>query len=169
MITEPMWTEPMWTEPMWTEPFVRMAPPQTDRTRAYRTGGAGGRLLIARCDACGTYLHPPRPICPHCASSAVTPTAVSGRGTVHAYTVSHYQWVATMPPPYVVAEIELAEQPGLIVLSNLVGVDPADPADSADPAVVRVGLPVEVRFVPAGEAHVPVFVPSAGPSGTCGT
>jgi uncharacterized OB-fold protein len=136
---------------LWTEPFVRMAPPLTERTRAYWTGGARGELLITRCESCATYVHPPRPVCPRCASPSVTPTAVSGRGTVHAYTVSNYQWVATMPPPYVVAEVELAEQAGLRLLTNLVGVDPAD---------VPVGLPVEVRFVPTGDAHVPVFVPS---------
>lgn len=151
MITEPSRTGPS-PERVWTEPFVRMAPPLTERTRAYWTGGARGELLIARCESCATYVHPPRPVCPRCASPVVTPTAVSGRGTVHAYTVSAYQWVATMPPPYVVAEVELAEQPGLLVLSNVVG---------ADPAEVRVGLRVEVRFVPTGDAHVPVFVPSA--------
>ena len=142
---------PSTSERRWTEPFARMAPPLTDRTRAYWTGGADGELLIARCESCGTYVHPPRPLCPHCASPSVTPTTVSGRGTVHSYTVSAYQWVATMPPPYVVAEVELAEQPGLIVLTNLVGIEPAE---------ARIGLPVEVRFVPTGEAHVPVFVPS---------
>jgi uncharacterized protein len=137
------------------EPFVRMAPPLAERSRAYWTGGADGQLLIARCDSCATYVHPPRPVCPGCASASVTPTvtptAVSGRGTVYSYTVSNYQWVATMPPPYVVAEVELAEQPGLIVLTNLVGVEPAE---------VSVGMAVEVRFVPTGDAHVPVFVPS---------
>lgn len=139
----------------WAEPFVRMAPPLTERTRAYWTGGAGGRLLIARCGACATYVHPPQPICPHCASTSMAPTPVSGRGSVRAHTVSNYRWVATMPPPYVVAEVELVEQPGLVVLSNVVGVEPGE---------VTVGLPVEVRFVPTGEAHVPVFVPSADPA-----
>jgi uncharacterized OB-fold protein len=141
---------------LWAEPFARMAPPLTERTRAYWTGGADGQLLIARCDSCATYVHPPRPVCPGCASPSVTPSAVSGRGTVYSYTLSNYQWVATMPPPYVVAEVELAEQPGLIVLTNLVGVEPAE---------VRVGLPVEVRFVPTGDAHVPVFVPTPTPGG----
>jgi uncharacterized OB-fold protein len=153
MITEPSQPSqpPSTAESLWSEPFARMAPPLTERTRAYWTGGADGRLLIARCESCATYVHPPRPACPRCACTAVTPTPVSGRGTVHSYTLSAYQWVATMPPPYVVAEIELAEQPGLLVLSNVVGVDPAE---------VRIDLPVEVRFVPAGDAHVPVFVPS---------
>jgi uncharacterized OB-fold protein len=159
MLSEPSTppTPPAAPERQWTEPFARMAPPLTERTRAYWTGGADGQLLIARCESCATYVHPPRPICSRCASPSVTPTAVSGRGTVHAYTVSAYQWVATMPPPYVVAQVELVEQPGLLVLSNIVGVDPAE---------VRVDLPVEVRFVPTGDAHVPVFVPSGSGTGT---
>jgi len=109
-------------------------------------------LLIARCDACATYIHPPAPVCPRCASRAVTPTPVSGRGSVRAFTVSNYRWVATMPPPYLVAEVELAEQPGLLVLSNLVGLAPDE---------ATVGLAVEVRFVATGDAHVPVFVRSS--------
>ena len=41
------------------------------------------QLLINRCDDCSKFHHPPKPICPECWSSNLTPTAVSGSGTVH--------------------------------------------------------------------------------------
>lgn len=128
-----------------------MAPPLTDHTRSFWTGGATGELLIARCGSCQHYSHPPQPLCPRCHSADVTPQPVSGAGRVRSYTVSTYQWVSTMPPPYLVVEVELVEQADLVVLSNLVDIDPAE---------VTIGLPVEVRFVPTGEAFVPVFVAS---------
>ena len=37
------------------------------------------RLLINRCDECSRFQHPPKPICPSCWSSSLTPTEVSGR------------------------------------------------------------------------------------------
>jgi uncharacterized OB-fold protein len=75
---------------------------------------------------------------------------VSGRGSVWSWTVNRYQWIPAMPPPYVVAEIELAEQPGLRLLTNLV---------DADPASLRVGTEVTVCFATAGDAFVPLFRP----------
>jgi uncharacterized OB-fold protein len=49
--------------------------------------------------------------------------------------------------PYVVAEIELDEQPGLRVLSTVTGGE------------VAIGMPVTVSFVEVDGAHVPVFSP----------
>ena len=53
-----------------------------------------------------------------------------------------------MPPPYVIAEVELAEQPGLRLLTSVVGCDE-----------VTIGMPVRVRFEQAGDAWIPVFGP----------
>jgi uncharacterized protein len=131
---------------------VRTAPVVTDRTEAYWTGGARGELLIARCQSCGWWLHPPLPVCPRCRSREVRPEPVSGRGTVWSTTVSRMAWSPALTPPYAVSEIELVEQAGLRVLSTVVGIDPVD---------VRIGLDVSVAFEPAGDTWVPVFVPVA--------
>lgn len=134
------------------EPFVRVEPPLTERTRAFWTSGADGVLRIARCGSCGRYQHPPRPVCSRCWSRAISPEPVSGRATVWTWTVNRYQWQAAMAPPYVVAEVELAEQRGLRLLTNIV-----------DCAVdeVRIGLDVEVCFARSGEASIPLFRPVA--------
>jgi uncharacterized OB-fold protein len=132
--------------------MTRIAPPLTERTAPFWTSGADGLLRILRCDSCGHYQHPPQPVCPACHSASLSWQPVSGRGSVWSWTVNRYQWIPAMPPPYIVAEIELAEQPGLRLLTNLV---------DADPASLRVGTEVTVCFAKAGGAFVPLFRPLA--------
>jgi uncharacterized OB-fold protein len=135
----------------WAEPFDRVAPPPTERTAPFWTSGADGRLRILRCARCGRCQHPPLPVCPACHCPDMSWEPVSGRGTLWSWTVNRYQWIPSMPPPYVVAEVELAEQPGLRLLTNLVGADAAD---------VRIGMAVTVCFARAGDAFIPLFRPA---------
>jgi uncharacterized protein len=128
----------------------RVAPPMTDRTAEFWSAGADGVLRIARCQACGWRVHPPRPVCPRCRGSELRFEDVSGRGNVHSWTINRYQWTPGMEPPYVLAEVELLEQEGLRLLTNIVGCAPEE---------VRIGMPVTVVFERAGDAWVPVFTP----------
>jgi uncharacterized OB-fold protein len=73
---------------------------------------------------------------------------VSGRGRVHSWTVNRYAFNPDMPPPYILAEVELEEQRNLLLLSNLVGIDPA---------LVRFGMPVQVEFDHVDDTWIPVF------------
>jgi uncharacterized OB-fold protein len=134
-----------------TEPFERIAPPLTERTSPFWTSGADGVLRIIRCGNCGRYQHPPLPVCPACHGADMSWQPVSGRGSVWSWTVSRYQWTPSMPPPYVVAEVELAEQPGLRLLTNLV---------DGDPARYRIGMGVTVCFARSGQAFIPLFRPA---------
>ncbi len=52
--------------------------------------------------------------------------------------------------PPIVAEVELAEQPGLLLLTNLV---------TAAIGEVHTGMQVHVEFEQGGDAWVPVFAP----------
>lgn len=83
-------------------------------------------------------------------SRAVTPQPVSGEGTVYSYTVNRQQWMPDMEVPYVLAVVELAEDPGLRLTTRLTGVDPSD---------VRIGLPVRVVFEQVEEIWLPLFTP----------
>jgi uncharacterized OB-fold protein len=130
-------------------------PEMTALTRFFWEGAARHALLIARCADCGFYVHPPRPACRNCLSENIAPHEVCGRGTVWAYTVSvtayHPYWTGKVP--YVLAVVELDEQPGLGVTTNIVGC----PED-----LLRVGLPVEVTFQEAAPGlTLPVFRPAA--------
>ena len=128
----------------------RAAPPLTDRTAEYWRAGADGVLRISTCQACGWRVHPPRPVCPRCRASDLRFAAVSGRATVYSWTLNRYQWAPGMAPPYVVAEVELVEQDGLRLLTNIVG---------CEPDAIHIGMGVHVVFEPAGDAWVPVFAP----------
>lgn len=133
------------------EPFERVAPPLTKRTAPFWTSGADGLLRILRCGSCGSYQHPPQPVCPACHSASLSWEPVSGRGSLWSWTVNRYQWIPSMPPPYIVAEVELAEQAGLRLLTNLV---------DGDPAALRVGMAVSVCFARAGDTFIPLFRPA---------
>jgi uncharacterized OB-fold protein len=130
-------------------PF-RLLPRLDDDNRAFWTGGEHGQLLLTRCDDCGYYVHPPGPVCPRCLSRSLSTTPASGRATVVSYTVNHQPWNPTMPTPYVIALVELAEQPGLRLMTNVVGCEPDE---------VDFGMPVQVTFEHHDDVWVPLFEP----------
>jgi uncharacterized OB-fold protein len=113
------------------------------------TAGAAGRLLVARCQACGRWRHPPLPRCPECGGE-LKPEPVSGRGRVAACTVNHQAWLPGQEVPFVFAAVELAEQKALYVFSRIVG---------APVEAVRTGMPVEVRFERRDDVWLPLFAP----------
>ena len=117
-------------------------------TAFFWEGTARRELLILRCDRCARYVHYPRPSCNACAATTLTPTKVSGRGTVYSYTITH-RAVPGYEPPFVVALVELEEQTGLRLITNLVDV----PLDE-----IRIGMPVAVFFQPVAEGvWLPLF------------
>jgi uncharacterized OB-fold protein len=69
----------------------------------------------------------------------LAPTIVSGQGRIHSYTVTHYVPVRGFEDavPFVVALVELAEQPDLRILANVC---------DCGPMAVSIGMPVEVVF-----------------------
>jgi uncharacterized OB-fold protein len=133
----------------------RLAPVLNERNTPFWTGGAHGELLIAHCQTCGWWLHPPLPVCRRCRGRDIRPEAVSGLGTVWSYTVNRYEWSPGLTPPYVIAEVELVEQEGLRLLTSIVDRD--FEADG-----VSIGMAVRVQFEQAGDAWVPVFCPVTG-------
>jgi hypothetical protein len=67
--------------------------------------------------------------------------------------VNHQPWIPGFDPPYVVAMIEIDEEPDVRVVSNVVDVAPA---------ALTVGLPVEVFFEERDDVWVPLFRPLEG-------
>jgi len=128
-----------------------MLPGMDQLNRPFWTGGLNGDLLIAHCDVCQVYVHPPVPRCVTCQAPLV-PKAVSGEGIVATFTVNHQPWLPGMQVPYVFAAIELAEQRNLYVLSNVVGIPPED---------VKARMKVRVRFATVADVAYPLFEPAA--------
>ena len=126
----------------------RPLPRITEMNAHFWCGGSDGRLHILRCQACEVWIHPYAARCPKCRSAEIAPEPVSGLGSVVGFTVNHQPWFPDVPVPYVVALVELAEQPDLRLMTNL----PRIPIEA-----VQVGLPVKVYFEPHGEIYVPLF------------
>jgi uncharacterized OB-fold protein len=62
---------------------------------------------------------------------------MSGCGTIFSYCVMHLSLVAGFAPPYVVADVELQEQRGLRITTNILNCAVQD---------VRIGMEVTVTF-----------------------
>jgi len=135
---------------------MRPLPELTPWTGWFWTSGADGILRIQGCNQCGTLVHPPVPVCPVCRSLSSSPTEVSGRATVVGYTINQHQWHPDFPPPYVIAVVALAEDPGVRLTTNITGCAIDD---------VQVGLEVQVRF----EQHEDVWLPLFEPTGAITT
>jgi uncharacterized protein len=133
------------------KPF-RLLPRVDDTNKFFWTAGAEGQLRFLRCQTCGYYVHPPAPICPVDLSKDLVPEAVSGRATVHTFTVNHQPWIPGYDPPYVIAIVEIEEQEGVRLMTNIVGCEPGD---------VHVGMPVEVTFDHHDDVWLPLFRPRA--------
>ena len=134
----------------------RMIPERTERNRPFWTGGADCRLHVPFCEPCARWILPTELDCPDC-GGALVPRDASGNGAVFTYTVNHHPFNPAVPPPYVIATVELVEQKGLRVATNIVDCEP----DS-----VTVGMPIEVRFEEhafgSDTVFAPVFAPRRG-------
>jgi uncharacterized OB-fold protein len=127
-------------------PF-RVLPTTEELSGFFWTSGADGCLRFLRCSHCRYFIHPPAPYCPECGGRDAAPDVSSGRGTVYSFTVNHQPWDGSTEP-YIIAVIEMDEQPGLRLMTNVVDV----PLDE-----VRIGMPVEVVFEDHDRVYLPVF------------
>lgn len=118
--------------------------------RAFWTGGRDDELRICHCAACKLFQHPPRPMCPGCGSTEMDYVPVSGRGKIVSFSVNWQPWAPDQEVPFVLAMVELAEQPGLWLMTNIVNCDVDE---------VAIDMPVSVQFVNQGDIWLPVFAP----------
>ena len=110
-------------------------PVPSPETRPFWDAAKRHALELPRCRACGTMHYYPRGACPACLSGDLAWERVSGKGTLHTFTiVNRGQKGFPVPTPYVLAIVELDEGPRLT--SNIV----------AAPESVKVGMPVVVQF-----------------------
>jgi uncharacterized OB-fold protein len=90
-------------------------------------------------------------VCPNCRGESFSWTEVSGRGTIYTYTVARQTWVAGFEDevPYVVVAVSVAEQPSLLLTTNLIGDFDIDRLD--------IGLPVRADFAMQGQTTILQF------------
>ena len=135
---------------------MRPLPLVDDASEGFWAAAREGRLAIQRCTACNRFNHAPSLACPSCGSFDLAYTDISGRGTLFSWTV------IKEPPapgfqgrvPLIVGIVELAEQPHLLLVANLLGLGEAD---------LKLGLPLQVTFEQVNdECTLPQFVRAEG-------
>jgi uncharacterized OB-fold protein len=130
----------------------RPVPVVDESTAPYWEAARREILAILRCSDCGRRRNPPSPVCPGCFSEAAEWQPVSGRGTVHQFTILRQPRVRGFEGavPYAVVVVELDEQPMLLFVANLVGVDAG---------AARIGMRVQVTFEHHDDFVLPQFTP----------
>ena len=135
------------------KPF-RLLPAVTPENEHFWTGGKDGRLQFLHCGACDHYVHPPSPRCPVCLGEKLAVRAVSGRARLHTWTENHQPWIPGFDPPYLIAIVEIAEQPSLRLTTNLVHCAVGE---------VEIGMPLRVVFEERDDGiFLPLFEPDRG-------
>ena len=154
-------SEPVTKSPAMAKPLEGVPLPDLERVpdyeRGFWEGTRNGELRIQQCAVCGLFRHLPTPMCPECSSLAYDWTQVSGRGFVYSFVIVRHPVHPAIrekeQTPYNICMIELEEQEGLRIYSNILQVPPED---------ISVDMPVQVTFVPAvdnPDIVLPVFLP----------
>ncbi|SHN46597.1 thiolase C-terminal domain-containing protein [Cryptosporangium aurantiacum] len=124
----------------------------TPENEFYWTAGADGVLRMRHCRSCDALIHPPRPACHRCRSSALDTVELSGRGQIVGVTVNHQQWGIDPPEPYTLAAVALDDDYRVRITGRVHG----------DGAVI--GAPVTVEFAQAKDVWIPQFRVAGEPS-----
>jgi uncharacterized OB-fold protein len=92
----------------------------TPISRPYWDGLALDKLVIQRCDACGSWVHYPRIRCSTCLSDQLRWHEVSPTGILYAFSIARHPTAPWFPadPPQVIAVVELAN--GVRLSTNIV-------------------------------------------------
>jgi uncharacterized OB-fold protein len=127
---------------------MKPQPRPTPESAPFWDGAKAHKLLLPRCNACGTFWFPPSRRCVHCLSPDFGWRESAGEGRIYSFVVFHrvYHPAYESDVPYTVAIVELDEGPRL--LANVVGTQPDD---------VRCDMRVRVVFEERGEHTIPQF------------
>ena len=136
-----------------TPPIPPPRPQPDPVTQFFWDGVAQHRLMALRCTNCRTFIHPPRAICRVCLCTELQPEQLSGRATLYTWTVAEQAFHPFFADklPYVYATVELEEQVGLRLVTNIVDI----PFDE-----LQAGMALEVTFREIAEGlTLPQFRP----------
>jgi uncharacterized OB-fold protein len=135
---------------------LRPLPLADDASAPFWQAAREGRLELQRCHTCGKWNHAPSLACPFCGSFELGYEEVSGKGTLFSWTV-----IKEAPAPgfqgkvpLIVGIVELAEQPHLLMVANILG---------TEEAALKLGMPLQVTFEEVcEECTMPQFTRAEG-------
>jgi uncharacterized OB-fold protein len=134
--------------------MAKPVPLPDELSSGFWEAAARRELVVQQCGNCGWFAYPPGLACVNC---HIDPPdfdweTVSGAGRLKTWTVMRDSFLPGFAGdvPYVVADVELAEQPGLRMVARLDGVEPED---------LELGLALRVDYGDIGGGRlVPYFV-----------
>lgn len=132
--------------------MTRPLPELTPQNEFFWSAGGDGVLRIQECRDCEALIHPPQPVCRYCRSRNMGVRDVSGMATLSAFTVNHRFGFPDLPPPYVVAQVAVVEDPRVRLTTNIIECDPDE---------LELGQTVEVTFEKIENVWLPLFRPTA--------
>jgi hypothetical protein len=132
----------------------RPIPRRTPISAPFFDAAREGRLILQRCPRDGFFAYP-RNRCPGCLRDDWQWDDLSGRGTLHSFTIDRvgHDPALARERPLIVVLVDLEEGPRLA--SRLVGCAPED---------VRIGMPVDAVFEDLGRETLIHFTPRASAS-----
>jgi len=134
---------------------ARIKPPMGHDNAWWWNEVADGRICLQRCKGCGELRHPPRPMCPSCRSQEWEAQEISGRGTLHTFTVIHYPQFPGYEFPILAALVDLEE--GVRMVSNVTDCEPDD---------LEIGMALEALIHEDDDGFkLPLFRPAAAGRG----
>ena len=131
----------------------RPLPEVSELTETFWSAAKERRLVVQRCDDCGTLRFPPELGCYMCGSLRVSWSEMSGRAKLYSWTVAHPPLLPYFGEraPWPVAVVQLEEGPRMV--TNVVGVASDDYA---------FDMPLVADFEDVdGEVTLVVFRPPA--------
>lgn len=101
-------------------------------------GAREHKLLLRRCDDCGAWQWPPRPMCAECYGTNFSWVETQGEGQLYTYAVTRRAFHPAFREllPYILVVVQVA--PGVRMLGNLL---------HAEPEEARVGMRVSAEFL----------------------
>ena len=127
--------------------------PITPESKPYWDGMKEGKLMLPKCQDCGK-VHLSARVLPALPFQKPDLGQGSGKGKLYSFEILYrpFNRAVKVPPPYVLAMVELEEGPRM--LSNLVNVEP-------DPKVIKCDMPVEIVFSKlTDDVTIPLFQPA---------
>ena len=111
-----------------------------------------GELRLPFCAECGRPHLPAGPVCPYCLSTTLDWRQASGRAALSTWVVERRRFFDAFDPPYIVAEVQLAEGPRMPVQVAIEHLER-----------LRLGLEGHISFHRAGNGlTLPRFDPDSG-------
>jgi uncharacterized OB-fold protein len=132
-----------------TPDFSAMEIPMDVWSEPYWAAAAEHRLELPRCGSCGTFRWPAGPFCPECRSQDVE-WMPAGKGSIYSFTILPVPSADNSVPPdfRIPALVTFKNAPGVRLVSVLIDAAMED---------VKIDAPVEMDWLPASNAVVPVF------------